>query len=1378
MRVPRYLVLWSILGISLLCPTSSDSGGMGISTGPCGATTESEITTFDFTDNKRPFHLYKVPAVRSPYGFRDLEFLWSDTYKQRGKPLAPPGPNENDLDRFANTICDEQGKNPFSFPQTDIQLIYDFFNVRGLSFRSDSLYDTDEFNVGFLVATPGVGDAERNHIDTYLWEPTLDDTAFGFVPLAFGKYPSDFHSSAEDSLTTGDPAPYHRNSLHLAGPPYANVDDTGPLRWTRTDTTYNQGFNHEFEHAINNDTYSDHGIQFVHMLASAAEAVGGMGKDPPRHDVPYTWNLMRSDVDGGNYQAWQSFSAYVAYNFRGADTSIAVRNDDLVWRWARQSDRRLTSLIPRLSAAECAECTTRVYFQNRSPQDRFHLLIHNWRVAQFANKPSLAQGQFAFPPQFRFDPIRDIGNWKDIDQNASDDTANVMLGLTLSTAHITREITQAGRATPQNAANAHIMALEPFGANYWEIRSDPSLWAANRDLVIRVAPDQISAGRVLVSAVAYSEQNLAGGQPDSLWKHPEWAQAVFGPVWKDMDLPGGGDERIELVVPNFGQTYRAVVVTVTFGRNTPTTNNEPEWGYRLNTTLRTGSYQTVSPLLVQADTTRDEMPVFSPAGDEVAFQRVQSGFAQIYRKRLDGSPASPLIAQAEPQFRPDWSPRGDWVVFDQATASGCDIYAYNPGSDILRRLTTAPQHEFTPVFSPNGQRVAYVLTSAAGAQVRIVNLDGTGDAILVARPTAPTWLRWTRDGKWIFFNVGGNGDSLYAVVPDGQNVGLVRDSTELFYRAESFDVPPGNGRFLGEFLTTTLIDGGDVWGGCGPFPQFTCRDLYRVQARDAQTLASEALFYRTRANIRWPRWSHDGTRVAYTSDQYGTRDVFVGQVSYNHAPHLTNVDDSNVAEGVTWSFQLNATDADGELITYQAVSLPPGATLSPGGNFEWTSPGPLYAEYYVVFRALDGSGGVDHRVVRYFIVPAGGGGGCPMVDARTSGGWQFENSILGRSLTGDFATDVYRFQHRLEPHGDRYRIRIRENEQERTTLDRVGLWALDHDPSVRTFATATGVVLGERRAAYRVTTGDGRDVTDLLDGSGGAFQGEPGDTLLVEMNPPGVSEEEAPHGLLEEPCCEKNGPQLGKASRDPVADVWSDRDWLIGTGVLVQVPDGSGGWLIVQHRYPRESADQVALELGGQDRMRVIFLGRQRLAFMGRMIRRGLANPVELRLLAARHTRAGDVLGAVGQSDGTIATLDPGDTLSLEFDASPVPPGKLRDWFLVSTGVYTSDLSGNQAPTLAAAPARFALAQNRPNPFSRTTTIRFELPVASPVRVEVFDLLGRRLAILADREYPAGYHSVEWDRRTASGSPPSPGVLVYRIIAGTYRDQKKMILLP
>lgn len=406
-----------------------------------------------------------------------------------------------------------------------------------------------------------------------------------------------------------------------------------------------------------------------------------------------------------------------------------------------------------------------------------------------------------------------------------------------------------------------------------------------------------------------------------------------------------------------------------------------------------------------------------------------------------------------------------------------------------------------------------------------------------------------------------------------------------------------------------------------------------------------------------------------------------------------------------------------------------------------------------------------------------------MVDARTAGGWQFENTILGRSLTGDFATDVYRLRGGLAPVEGRYQLRIRENEQEHTTLDRVWLWAVDHEPGEHAFATANGVLLGERRPARRITTSDGRDVTHLLDGTSGMFQGRAGDTLVVELTAPSVAGAfaaepgDSGEGLLEEPCCEKDRPGFARAGTDPSVDRSGDAAWLTRTGVVIQVPDGTGAWRTLQHRYPREREDQVGLELAGQERVRLIFQGRQRLAFVGRVVRTREARPLELPLRQAWHTRLGNQLSVVSGERSTT-TLDPGDTLSLEFDATPVPEGKVRDLFLVSTGVYTSDLTGAHESEPATLPTRIALAQNRPNPFSKSTAIHFEVPAPARIRLEVFDLSGRRVAMLADAEYPAGYHAVEWNRRGASGTAVKSGVYVYRLSAGEYQEQRKMILLP
>jgi hypothetical protein len=79
---------------------------------------------------------------------------------------------------------------------------------------------------------------------------------------------------------------------------------------------------------------------------------------------------------------------------------------------------------------------------------------------------------------------------------------------------------------------------------------------------------------------------------------------------------------------------------------------------------------------------------------------------------------------------------------------------------------------------------------------------------------------------------------------------------------------------------------------------------------------------------------------------------------------------------------------------------------------------------------------------------------------------------------------------------------------------------------------------------------------------------------------------------------------------------------------------------------------------------------------------------------------------------------------------------------------------------------------NYPNPFNPSTTIRFALPEPSFVRLRVFDIVGRTVAVLIEREVPPGSHAVKFD---ASDLPS--GVYLYHIEARGYVETKKMLLL-
>ena len=91
-------------------------------------------------------------------------------------------------------------------------------------------------------------------------------------------------------------------------------------------------------------------------------------------------------------------------------------------------------------------------------------------------------------------------------------------------------------------------------------------------------------------------------------------------------------------------------------------------------------------------------------------------------------------------------------------------------------------------------------------------------------------------------------------------------------------------------------------------------------------------------------------------------------------------------------------------------------------------------------------------------------------------------------------------------------------------------------------------------------------------------------------------------------------------------------------------------------------------------------------------------------------------------------------------------------------------------------PVAFALAPAYPNPFSGAATLAYELPEQADVVLDVFDLLGRRVAVLADGVQEAGRYTVRWDG-TVAGAPAANGVYVYRLRAGSFTASHKMVLL-
>jgi len=87
-------------------------------------------------------------------------------------------------------------------------------------------------------------------------------------------------------------------------------------------------------------------------------------------------------------------------------------------------------------------------------------------------------------------------------------------------------------------------------------------------------------------------------------------------------------------------------------------------------------------------------------------------------------------------------------------------------------------------------------------------------------------------------------------------------------------------------------------------------------------------------------------------------------------------------------------------------------------------------------------------------------------------------------------------------------------------------------------------------------------------------------------------------------------------------------------------------------------------------------------------------------------------------------------------------------------------------------PKNYKLSQNYPNPFNPNTTIEFTLPKSELTTLKVYNILGKEVSTLVSNKLNQGNHTYTFD-----GKNLSSGVYYYQLLAGEYREVKKMILL-
>jgi Tol biopolymer transport system component len=198
------------------------------------------------------------------------------------------------------------------------------------------------------------------------------------------------------------------------------------------------------------------------------------------------------------------------------------------------------------------------------------------------------------------------------------------------------------------------------------------------------------------------------------------------------------------------------------------------------------------PTRLTLDPADDINPVWSPAGDRIAFTTFRKGNADVYVKNANGVGAeTPLLDSPSNEFVEDWSKDGKYIAYKFGTDASEDIYVL-PLSGGDRKpipVVTGPYRKDEPQFSYDGKWLAYTSNESGGTfEVYVISFPAGDQKLRISAIGGGGQPRWRKDGKEIYYKA-----------PD--------------YGVMAVDIKPGPRIEAGIphrlFLTATMTSGGD-----------------------------------------------------------------------------------------------------------------------------------------------------------------------------------------------------------------------------------------------------------------------------------------------------------------------------------------------------------------------------------------------------------------------------------------------------------------------------------------------------------------------------------------------------------------------------------------
>jgi len=538
----------------------------------------------------------------------------------------------------------------------------------------------------------------------------------------------------------------------------------------------------------------------------------------------------------------------------------------------------------------------------------------------------------------------------------------------------------------------------------------------------------------------------------------------------------------------------------------------------------------------------------------------------------------------------------------------------------------------------------------------------------------------------------------------------------------------------------------------------------------------------------------------------------------NDPPTITSIPNQSVLEGETLSFNVTATDPEGDNITLQATSLPPNATFptvtgpSPvSGTFTFVpslSQGP--ANLTVTFRATDDSGEFTQRSVNIEVIDRphdiltvdGTSGGVPgktgilvpivLNNIQDVFGVQFDLRYGDNLINIDsFVPDTLRF----------LGFNIYSSLGDSVGLVRVVAFSLGADSlppgngpimyaavSIDSLALAGRTLLNAENGR-EVISSNPNDPSTILDVVSGiftidAFGNINLDTLGVDVAD-AVNMVRYLLGYITLSQRQLDVADVNQDSSIDVGDLVGIINLILGRPINAPTFYASGlaELKLVYGELQPGRLENIELEADLQvpvagvevtidyDPQQIRFTELSRTTRSGQMSLDYYDNSTgKMKLLLYRF--GGQALGI---GIGSILTLQAAVNSNLAPDEKVYL--KISRLVLADTGAVVIPTGGE--PIL---PSNFELEQNYPNPFNASTTIEFEVPQGQSggevqTDLKVYNILGQRVRTLVDEPRFPGRYKVAWNGRDDFSNEVTSGIYFYRLKVGKNSESKKMTLL-